>query len=138
MVTLVTGGQTCHMWSHLSNVVTIVTCGHICYMWSHLSNVVTIVTCGHTSHMWSQLSHVVTHVTYSHTCQMWSNFSQETNVSTADKKVSSFHDETRPTYRPARTQVKTFCTTLRIYVVKNINIYLFCAPFSTWVVTHNQ
>ena len=92
------------LWSQLSHVVTIVT------LWSQLLHMVTIVTCGHNCHMWSQLSHVVTHVTYSHTCQMWPNFSQETNVSTADKKVSSLShdDETRPTYRPARTQVKMY------------------------------
>ena len=111
VVTLVTGGNTCHRWSNLSHVVTLVKCCHNSHMWSHLLHVVTFVKCGHNCHMWSQLSHVVTHVTYSHTCQMWPNFSQETNVSTADKKVSSLShdddDETRPTYRPARTQVKS-------------------------------
>ena len=97
MATLVTCGHNCHMWSHLSHVV----------MWSHLSHVVTLVTCGHTCHMWSHLSNVITSVTCSQTCHMWSNFSKETNVRTADKKVSSLYEaETRPTYRPARTQVK--------------------------------
>ena len=110
-VTLVTCGHTCHMWSHLSHVVTLVICGHTSHMWSHLSHVVTIVTCGHICHMWSHLSNVVTIVTCGHTSHMWSNFSQETNVSTADQKVSSLSpkdddDETRPTCRPARTQVK--------------------------------
>ena len=119
----VTCGHTCHMCSHLSHVFTLVTCSHTCHMQSHLSHAVTLVTCGHTSHMWSQLSHVVTHVTYSHTCQMWPNFSQETNVSTADKKVSSLShdDETRPTYRPARTQVKS--PNLRIPESKRWQLY---------------
>ena len=114
VVTLVTGGQTCHMWSHLSNVVTTVTFVHTCHMWWHLSNVVTIVTCCHTCDMWSHLSHEVTLVTYGHTCHMWSNLTQGTNVSTADKKVCSLsHDETRPTYRPARMQVKQEWTAIQ-------------------------
>ena len=50
VVTLVTCGQPCHMWSHLSHVVTIVTGGHTCHMWSHVSHMVTIVTCSHTCH----------------------------------------------------------------------------------------
>ena len=56
--------------------------------------------------MWSHLSCVVTE---GHTCHMWSHLSCETNVSTADQKVSSF-GETRPTYRPAWPQVKSVCT----------------------------
>ena len=67
MVTLVTCGQTCHMWSHLLHVVTLVTCGQTCHMRLHLSHVVTlvtnghIVTCGHTCHMWSHY-HIWSHM----------------------------------------------------------------------------
>ena len=93
------------MWSHLS-CVTLMTCSHTCHMWSYLSHVVTLVLCGHTCHIWSHLSQLVTLVTCGHTCHMWSHLLCETNVSTADQKVSSFGDETRPTYRPAWPQVK--------------------------------
>ena len=50
----------CPSCPNVYHVVTLVTCGHTCHMWSHMSHVVTPVTCGHTCHMWSHLSHAVT------------------------------------------------------------------------------
>ena len=62
-------------------MITLVTCGHTCHMWSHLSHVVTLVKCGHSYH--------------------------KTAIFLLLKKVSSFLMKTRPTYRPARPQIKT-------------------------------
>ena len=70
--------------------------------------------CGHSFHIRAQLSHVsnvVTLVTCGHTCHMCHTTKWETNVINADQKawivVSLLTDyETRPTYRPARPQVK--------------------------------
>ena len=78
---------------------TIVTCGHICHRWSHLSHLVTLVTC----------------VKCGHTCHMCHTTKWETNVFNADQKASSStDDETRPTYRPARPQVKMEKKKLRV------------------------
>ena len=40
VVTLVTCGYTCHMWSHFSHAVTIVTGGLMCHIWSHMVTLV--------------------------------------------------------------------------------------------------
>ena len=93
-------------------------CGHSFHIRaqsSHVSNMVTLVTCGHTCHMWSPLSNVVTLVKCGHTCHMCHTTKWETNVFNADQKASSLtDDETRPTYRPARPQVKMEKKKLRL------------------------
>ena len=64
-------------------------------MWSHLSHVVILVTCGHTCHIWSHVSHFI-------------NQSEKPMFSMLTKKWVRCLMTTRPTYRPARPQVKTY------------------------------
>ena len=66
---------------------------------------------------------------------MWSHLSCETNVSTADQKVSSFGDETRPTYRPAWPQVKIpiqqqFHLAYSFLLLSSLNLYHYDDIFS--------
>ena len=86
----------CPWCPNVHDVVTLVTCGHTFHMWSQLSQVVTLVTCGLMCHIWSHFSHVVTLVTRNQCFQCW------------PKSEFVDYDETRPTYRPARPQVKTY------------------------------
>ena len=76
-------------------------------MWSHLAYAVTHVTSAHTCHMWSYLSPVVTPIIFGHMCH--TTLMKERNQSFQGWPKSEFvdyEDETRPTYRPARPQVK--------------------------------
>ena len=86
----------CPWCPNVHDVVTLVTCGHTFHMWSQLSQVVTLVTCGLMCHIWSHFSHVVTLVTRNQCFQCWPK-----------SEFVDYDGETRPTYRPARPQVKT-------------------------------
>ena len=86
-------------------------CGHTFHIQAQLTQLVTFITSGHTCHMcqmWSHLSLVVTPVT----CVTL--LSEKPMFLMLTKKFVDYDNETRPTYRPARPQVKINIHRIRI------------------------